>query len=171
MNSKFIYVDDEDKSYGLAGMAIALNVWDKHTMIRHISLDLEEPMAFTPDFYFCSNPRYSAKLAWNEMLKEYQLLTGIVLGNVACRHMVHRRKSLTNDLLREVYALVEPEGREQCQLEPDEISIIFKKTSGYIANLFADPRVASVAHKFASDLMEKRTMSGDEVSDEIDSLQ
>lgn len=171
MNSKFIYADEEDKCYGLAGMAIALNVWDKHTMIRHVSLDLDEPIAFTPDFFFTANPRFSAKLAWNEMLKEYQLLTGIVLGNVICRKVVRKRERLTNDFMREVYALVENEGREHCQLEPDEITIIFKKTSGYISDLFTDARVASLARQFASDLMERRTMSGNEIADEIDRLQ
>lgn len=171
MNSKFVYANEEDKSYGLAGMAIALNVWDKHTMIRHISLDLDDPIAFTPDFFFTSNPRLSAKLAWNEMLKEYQLLTGIVLGNVICRRVVLKRERVTNDFLSEVYALVEPEGKEHCQLEPDEISLIFKKTSGYISNLFADRRVASLARSFAGRLAEKRTLTGSEVADEIDRLQ
>lgn len=171
MNSKFIYADEEDKSYGLAGMAIALNVWDKHTMIRHISLDLADPIAFTPDFFFTANPRFSAKLAWNEMLKEYQLLTGIVLGNVVCRKVVRKRERPTAEFLREVYALVENEGREHCQLEPDEITIIFNKTSSYITDLFADARVASLARRFAADLIEKRTMSGTEIANEIDRLQ
>lgn len=171
MNSKFIYANEEDKSYGLAGMAIALNVWDKHTMIRHISLDLDDPIAFTPDFFFTANPRYSAKLAWNEMMKEFQLLTGIVLGNVICRKVVRKRESLTNSFLREVYALVESEGKEQCQLDDDEIGMIFNKTSKYIAGLFADMRVAQLARTFASDLMERRTLSGSEVAEEIDRLQ
>ena len=87
MEHKLKYRDNRDKTYGLTGMAIALVMADGEDMLMQVSLDAPagEGITFTPDFYFQGNPRYSAKLAWNQMLKQLSLVTGMMIGNVMCR--------------------------------------------------------------------------------------
>lgn len=173
MTRKFVYTDEEDKSYGLTGMALSLVVWDNYPMLRHISLDDAEgeSIAFSPDFFFCSNPRFSAKIAWSELVKQYQTLTSLVMGNIMCRQIVHRRQALTPEDLADIYALIEEEGREDCQLEKDEIDEIFNKTLANLQRIYTNRQVEVIASQFADILRHRRTMSGHEVAEQIEILQ
>ena len=38
-NDSIKYTDETDKSFGLAGMAISLMVWDAETLLDHIDID------------------------------------------------------------------------------------------------------------------------------------
>lgn len=167
MNSKFAYTDDSDRCYGITGMVISLGVFDCQDKILEISIDGERPspISFTPDFLFSSNPRFSAKTAWNEALREYQLLTGMVVGNIMCRRCVKARGRLTRELVDEMRELVADEGREACGLDDDEIGMVFDKTCSYISNVLnADSRVRGLIDTFAGELSRRRTMTGEEVT-------
>ena len=72
MKKQFSYKNEDDKCYGLTGMAIALVVFDGEDYLTTINLDAEtskEMMDFTDDFYFSGNPEFSAKNVWNQILK------------------------------------------------------------------------------------------------------
>ena len=71
-NSALKYKDENDRSMGLAGSAIALVIWDGEDKLAAIDLDSlpGEGMEMTPDFSFAGNPRLSARLAWQMMLKQ-----------------------------------------------------------------------------------------------------
>lgn len=172
MDSKFVYADEKDKCYGLTGMIISLNVLESDDMLREISIDSTHPdsILFTPDFFFCSNPRYSAKIAWKEMVKQYQLLTGLVIGNVLCRYGVGARRRIDRDVLSALKELIADEGRDMCSFDDDEIDEIFSKTYGYLSNVFASGRVHSLADNFVDVLRRRRTMSGSEVLEELQLL-
>ena len=60
------YSDDNDRSYGAAGMAIGLVVYDGEDMLASITLDGDpnDMVSMSPDFYFAGNPGVSAKTAW-----------------------------------------------------------------------------------------------------------
>ncbi|MCC8113135.1 MAG: hypothetical protein LUD17_00205 [Bacteroidales bacterium] len=168
----FAYSDEEDKSFGLTGMVISLNIYDQYSMLREVSMDRPdgEGIAFTPDFYFDGNPRMSAKIAWNEMVRQYQMLTGMVLGNVMCRSMVHLRKPLAQERLDAMRRIVEEEGTQSCSLEQDEIDAIFNKTYNYLERLYSNRQVATIADRFAAVLRRRRTMTGTDVEEEIETL-
>lgn len=172
MNNKFSYTDEDDKCYGLSGMVISLNVLDSDDMLREISIEADhgESISFTPDFFFCSNPRYSAKIAWNEMLKQYQLLTGLVVGNIMCRYTVQRHKPLSSSLIDDMKALIQEEGKETCSLEDDEIDMIFDKTLSFMRSVYANPQVHAIACGIADAIKQRRTMSGSEVLEEMQML-
>lgn len=172
MDSKFIYADENDKSYGLTGMIISLNVLDSDDMLREVSLDNArgDSISFTPDFFFCSNPRYSAKIAWKEMVKQYQLLTGLVIGNVLCRYSVSRHARPDRRTLADLKALIADEGHDMCSFDDDEIDEIFDKTFGYLDNVFSNRSVHSLADSFVAVLRQRRTMSGSEVLEEMQQL-
>lgn len=172
MDNKFSYTDEDDKCYGLTGMVISLNVLEQDDMLRMISLDSDngESISFTPDFYFYSNPRFSAKIAWNEMLKKYRMLTGLIVGNILCRYHVNRRQPVTSGLLSDIRTLVEEEGREMCQLEDDEISMVLDKTFNLMENVYSNGAVHRLARDFADVIKKRRTLSGNEVFDELQML-
>ncbi len=153
-------------------MIISLNVLDSDDMLREISLDSEhgDSIAFTPDFFFCSNPRYSAKIAWKEMVKQYQLLTGLVIGNVLCRYTVSRRHRPDSRVLADLKSLIAYEGHDMCSFDDDEIDEIFDKTYRYLDNVFSSARVHSLADGFVGILRQRRTMSGSEVLEELQQL-
>ena len=172
MNNNFSYTDEDDKCYGLTGMVISLNVLEHDDMLQEITLDSEngDSITFTPDFYFYSNPRFSAKIAWNEMLKQYQTLTGLIVGNILCRYQVKRGRPITSSLRDEMRALVVEEGRDLCQLEDDEISMVFDKTLDFMENVYCNSSVHRLACALADTIKKRRTLSGHEVRDELQIL-
>lgn len=170
MEKKFAYTDEVDKSFGLAGMAISLNVFDNHMMISSITLDAEDgesSISLSPEFFFSQNPRMSARIAWNELVKQYQMFVGMVVGNILCRKAVSRGESLGGELQAAVHSLVEDEGRDMCELEEDEIDMIFSKTYKYFSEYFRDHRIASAADRFASDLRLRRSMTAHDIDEEL----
>lgn len=173
MEKKFAYTDEVDKSFGLAGMAISLTAWDKHNMISGLTLeagDGESSISFGPELFFSSNPRMSARIAWNELIKQYQMFVGMVIGNIVCRKTVNKREKLTKELSNDIYSLVEFEGRDLCALEKDEIDMIFDKTYNYLTEFFGNSRMAAAADRFASDLRLRRSMSTFDIEEELRSL-
>ena len=84
------YSDDNDRSYGAAGMAIGLVVYDGEDMLASITLDGDpnDMVSMSPDFYFAGNPGVSAKTAWNQILKNYNLGIAMVMSNLLCRNLV-----------------------------------------------------------------------------------
>ncbi|MDE6644851.1 MAG: hypothetical protein K2J97_02045, partial [Muribaculaceae bacterium] len=92
MSSKFTYADEKDRSYGLTGMAVTMAVWSDNDNILEINLDRsDEPVAFTPEFYFSGNPCCSAKDVWEMMTKHFQLAMGMAQGNLLCRRLVGQK--------------------------------------------------------------------------------
>ena len=64
------YRDELDKSYGVAGMALGLSVFDAADLFTAVTLDGEGPgcIQFTPEFYFAGNPRLSPRGSWQYIL-------------------------------------------------------------------------------------------------------
>lgn len=172
MIKNFAYTDEEDKCYGITGMVLTLNVFDSEDKIHEISLDAEdgETISFTPDFFFSSNPRFSAKIAWNEALKQYQILTGMVIGNILSRYVVKNHKSLTASVIDDIKDLVSEEGREICQLDDDEIDTVFRKTLNYLSNIYSNRQVHLFTTHFADVIRARRSLTGNDVRDELSSL-
>lgn len=169
MQYTFTYIDEQDKCYGLCGMALALYAGDSADMLKEVSLDSDDAqISFTPDFFFCSNPRYSAKLAWGEMLKQYRTLTHLVAANVLSRHILLHRRAVTATLLAEMLSFVEEEGHVHCQLEADEIEHLFNASCSEMRRLFSSPQAASATERLASALSERRALSGSDIADIIE---
>lgn len=172
MEHKLKYRDERDKTYGLTGMAIAMVMADGEDMLMQVSLDAPagEGITFTPDFYFQGNPRYSAKLAWNQMLKQLSLVTGMMMGNVMCRSYLIDGQRLPDKVVDELREIVRGEGCELCSLENDEIDNLFSRNFNYFNRLFTHQAVASIAHAFAGELESRRTFSAQEVLDHLRDL-
>lgn len=166
------YRDDDDKCYGLTGMAISMVVLDTDHLLSSISLE-ESPanrLSFTHEYYFSGDPKMSAKAAWSELVKNYQATVGMLLGNVMCRSYVYSHRQLDGSMRSALLDMVEEEGRDVCSLEDDEIERLFDKLYGYMHKVFSHQGVQSVAVDFSRTLKRDRYMSRADVLENLKAL-
>ena len=169
----FKYKDETDRSYGATGMAIGLLIFDGEDMLASIDLDAscdDEMVAMSPDFYFAGNPGVSAKAAWNQMLKNYNIGLGMLMSNLLCRHLVNGNRSLPSQLRSMLHDIAMEEGHEACSLDDDEIDRLIDKNFNYLTKVFSHHGVQTVAHDFASFLLSKRSISRLDVLEQLASL-
>ena len=69
------YRDELDKSYGVAGMALGLSVFEADDLFTSITLDADETgcIQFTPEYFFAGNPRLSPRGAWQYILGHWSI--------------------------------------------------------------------------------------------------
>ena len=172
MNSRLSYIDEKDKSYGLAGMAISLVALDGEEFLNGMSIDapVGEGVDLSQNFYFIGNPRFSAKIAWNEMLKHLQLSSGMVISNVRCRNYVQHRHKLSSELIEALKEFIREEAKENCSLDEDERDMLFEKSLRYFARLFSYSRVHDIAHEFAETIVKQRRLSSREIIEQLSQL-
>lgn len=172
MNSRLSYIDEKDKSYGLAGMAISLVALDGEEFLNGMSIDapVGEGVDLSQNFYFIGNPRFSAKIAWNEMLKHLHLSSGMVISNVMCRNYVQHRHKLSSELIEALKEFIREEAKENCSLDEDESDMLFEKSLRYFDRLFSYSRVHDIAHEFAETIVKQRRLSSREIIEQLSQL-
>lgn len=171
-NSVLKYKDENDRSMGLAGSAIALVIWDGEDKLAAINLDSlpGEGMEMTPDFGFAGNPRLSARLAWQMMLKELELTSAMVMGNVMCRSYVGQGRQPSSSARAALRAILRDEAISACSLEDDEFDHMYSRLLDIQSQVFAHSEVASMARSLADDILSHRRLSAAEVLDRLDRL-
>ncbi len=99
MQSILSYNDETDKAYGLAGSTITLVAADGEQYLAALDLDADpaEAISLITGFGIKANPRMSAKVIWNQAVKELRVSSLIAIGNVACRVYDRRHPPLTSD--------------------------------------------------------------------------
>lgn len=153
------YKDDADRSYGVAGMALAAFILDYEKYISSVSVERRglDSVDFTPDFYIAAGESISAKASWAHVLEQYQIISSMLISNVMCRRMVkehmelemsHREAML--DALRD-YAV-------ECQLEDDEAEELFDKHYQYLNRAYHSSRLHAAAQRLADELMSRHTL-------------
>lgn len=160
------YVDETDKSFGLAGMAISLMAWDAEEWLESIDLDAapDEAMHMSAEFYLNTAPRVGAKAIWEQSLKRFQITAAMTVANVACREMSHRGHSdISNHIDSALRKALSAEGAALCDLDEDEVSRIYTKSLAYCTRLFAHPAVNRLADKLATTLCQMRSMQASEI--------
>lgn len=160
------YVDETDKSFGLAGMAISLLAWDAKEWLDAIDLDAapDEAVRMSADFYLTTAPRVGAKAVWEQALTRFRLTAAMTVANVACRHISHQdHASIPEKADSALRRLLGDEGHELCSLDDDEVSRIYGKALSYCLRLFSHPGVKNLATSLAGELRAKRELSADEI--------
>ncbi len=158
------YADRTDKSFGLAGMAISLMVWDAADRLTHIDIEAEaeEAVRMSPDFYI--SPVASAKAVWENNLNRFRLASAMLVANVACRNFVHlHRPAIPSDIDDSMRRTVIEEGAELCQLEAEESLRVYSKAYTYCHRLFSHPEVGRIATLLSTSLNEKGKLSSHEI--------
>ena len=83
------YLNEDDKAYGLAGMAISLAALDAIDRVAGVSLDSDGPMVtFSHQYYFSGSPSISPKTTWDNLLRNFYITSAMVISNVMSRSMV-----------------------------------------------------------------------------------
>ena len=166
------YRDELDKSYGVAGMALGLSVFDAADLFTSITLDGDGPGAieFTPEFFFADNPRLSPRGSWQYMLGHFRISVGLAVANALCRRMVLDNDKADQQLRDQLLNAACDDGRDYCQLERDEVQPIFDEAFENMSRLFADSRVRKAMDSFADALQQRRTLSHIDVVDILQQL-
>lgn len=172
MKRKLSYKNEDDKCYGATGMAMAIVIFDGEDMLVGIDLDAQpdQVMQFTSDFYFNGNPGYSAKNAWNQILKNFNLAMAMSIANVLCRSVVLEEHQLEREMADTLRQMMIEEGTSNCALDEDETSHLFDKNFSYLNRVFNHHGVRSVAHDFARALRAHRSMTRMDILDHLHPL-
>lgn len=166
------YNDETDRAYGIAGMTIAMVLWDGEPFLASVGLDtpVGSSIEFTPAFGFSGNPRLMASLAWREYMKQFELTTAMVMSNAICRAYVLAQQQLDTDTANRLRDYIREEGRERYSLEDDEVDIVYNKTRRTLDRVFTHPGVSGLARNFALTLQQRRRLSASEVFDILSAL-
>lgn len=161
MEQNIKYIDEKDKSYGVAGMAMSVFVWDADNMLDSVTLDgdSEDSVVMTQEYYFGDNRGFSAKESWRHTVEHFQLSVAMMVANVLCRCLVNRGKAPSAQLRSQMLAYALEEGEHRCSLQSDEASQLFDKCYNYCYRLFNHPDVCKVADEFAEVLRQRRSLS------------
>ena len=161
------YRSDDDKCYGVAGMAVGLSIFDATELFNSVTVDADglDCVQFTPEFYFAGNPRLNAKEAWQELFSHYQITVGLVIANTMCRKMILDHGVVDRKLRNSLFAAMCDEGKEMCQLEKDEVETIFDRYFSHLMCIFSDRNMGHAIEQLAKQLKEHRTFSRVEITD------
>jgi hypothetical protein len=165
------YKDEEDRAYGLAGMAISLAALDAIDNVTSVSIDTEGPMVtFSEEFYFSGSPTVSPKVTWNTMLHNLYVASSMVIANLMARSLTRNGKEIPTDVQKEVRQEIAREGKDLCQLEEDEIEQLYRKTQNHMRQIFANRMLRPAIGQFAKKITERRTLSAHDILEELESL-
>lgn len=165
------YLNEDDKAYGLAGMAISLAALDAIDRVAAVSLDADGPMVtFSHQYYFSGSPSVSPKVTWDTLLHNFYITSAMVISNVMARSIVRLGQEVPADLLDTIHKEIAEEGRDTCSLEDDEIDTLYDKTRSYMGRIFRNPRLHPAIDDFARTLSRRRSLSGNEIIDELRAL-
>ena len=166
------YQNEDDSAYGLAGMMVALANLDAIDRVSTVSMDAAGPMVeFSHEYYFSGSPSISPKSTWDNLVENFHITTSMVVGNILARSLVRLKEDAPEDILKEVYEMVEEEGRDTCSLEDDEIERLYDHALSRAMRVFRNPRVHPAIDEFARVISLKRSLSGREIFDELHLLQ
>ncbi len=166
------YLNEDDRAYGLAGMVISLASLHAIDRVAEISLDNDGPMVeFSHEYYFPGSPAMSPKAVWDNLVQNFHITTSMVLSNVLARSVVRMKEEAPADMMKEIYSVVEREGRDTCALEDDEIENLYNNALMRARRLFGNPRLHPAIDEFARIISRKRSLSGMEIRDELHLLQ
>lgn len=169
---KLSYRDEEDKCYGVTGMAMAIVIFDGEDMLARINIDApaDEVIEFSDDFYFSGNPGMSAKSSWNKLLTNFNITMAMSISNVMCRRMVHDHKDIDAEMVDYLHDVMLETAMDQCSLENDETERLFNKNYNYLHRVFSHSGVAHVANDFARQLQTRRSLSRMDVMELLQAL-
>lgn len=166
------YTNEDDRAYGLAGMALSLASLNAIDRIVELSLDSDGPMVeFSSEYYFPGSPAISPKSTWENLMRNFHITAAMVISNVMSRSLVRLHEDIPDTLLKEIYEEILNEGCETCGLEEDEVKSLYDKTFARQIRIFGNPRLRPAVEELAHIISRKRRLSGMELRDELAFLQ
>ncbi|MDE6022174.1 MAG: hypothetical protein K2G13_01600, partial [Muribaculaceae bacterium] len=145
------YSNEDDRAYGLAGMAISLAALNAFDRIAEVNLDGDNDtmVEFSNEYYFSGSPSISPKSTWDNLVQNFHITASMVISNVMSRSMVRMHRDVPVEILGTLHDEILREGRDSCGLEDDEIDALFNRTLSYSRRIFANPRLHPAIDEFA----------------------
>lgn len=158
------YKDEGDRSYGVAGMALAAFILDYEKYISSISIERRglDSVEFTPEFFVVSAEGISAKASWSHILEQFQVIASMLISNVMCRRMVKDQTEPDMSLRRAMLEALSDYAGE-CQLESDEVVELFDKHYIYFDRAYRNSRLHAAAKRLVDELSTRHTLSHSEL--------
>lgn len=171
MSFELRYSNEDDRAYGLAGMAISMASLDALDRITEIYLDAEGPMViFSQQYYYSSSPAVSPKAVWENLLNNFQITTSLVIANVMARSLVRLGAEAETEIFNEIRNLVREEGRDICSLDDEESDEVFDKMMRHSRRLFYNPRLHPAVRQLAGVISRRRRLSVLDLAEELELL-
>ena len=166
------YRSEEDKCYGVAGMAIGLSVFDAEELLSEVNIDADgmDCVQFVPDFYYTGSPRVPASKSWHHIYAHYQVSMGLAIANALCRKMVLDHGVLDRKHRDELLDAAVADGLALCQLDRDEVEPMFDKSYSYLMRVFSNRDIQRVIYDFAAQLRQRRSLTRTEVVELLQEL-
>ena len=166
------YKDEQDKCYGLTGVAMSAVIWDVEHLISGIYLDSDafNSIQYTPQLVAEGNAEISPRNIWNHNVEKFRLSMGMILSNILCRTYVLEHKFINHKTKQHIFEYFIEEGNSTCSLEKDEVETLFNKNYDYLHRIFSHPEVQRIANDFAQHLSERRTLSQAEIIEALQAL-
>lgn len=165
------YQNEDDRAYGLAGMAISLAALDAIDRVAGVSLDADGPMvSFAHEYYFSGSPSISPKTTWNNLVQNFYITSAMAVSNLMARSLVRLGEEVPEALMDEIHREMVAEGQDTCALEEDETERIYLKTTTGMRRIFANRRLYPAIGQFAGIISRRRELSGSEIYDELRAL-
>lgn len=166
------YKNEQDKCYGLTGVAMSTVILDMESMIYSISLDSDafNSVRYTPQTFIEGNALISPRNVLEHNIEKFRLTMGMILANILCRTYVLDGKFINHKTKQQIFDFFIEEGRECCDLDKDEVSALFNKNYDYLQRIFSHPQVQTIANDFATTLTNRRTLSQKEIIESLQSL-
>ena len=166
------YKDEQDKCYGLTGVAMSAVIWDVEHLISGIYLDSDafNSIQYTPQLIADGNAEISPRNIWNHNVEKFRLSMGMILSNVLCRTYVLEHKFINHKTKQHIFEYFIEEGNSTCSLEKDEVEALFNKNYDYLHRIFSHPEVQRIANDFAQHLTERRSLSQTEIIESLQAL-
>lgn len=155
------YKDEADRAFGAAGMTVAVVVCNAEDLLEAVNLDADDPadiMVLSDEYYLAGSMAKSVRAAWQQTLSAYRASLVMATGNVLARYMVGYHAPVSSALRDKLREAIEPDGRDECQLEADEIDDLFSSTFSYLQRVFSNRGVGEVTESFATLLRDRRRM-------------
>ena len=166
------YRNEEDKCYGVAGMAIGLSIFDADDLLTEVTIDADsgDNLRFVPDYYFTGSPRVPASKSWHHIYSHYQVSMGLAIANAMCRKMVLDHGVLDRKRREELLDAAVADGQSLCQLDRDEVEPLFDKSYSYLMRVFGNREIQGAISAFVKQLQQRRTLTRGEVAELLQEL-
>lgn len=168
------YANEDDRAYGLAGMAISAAALDALDRIAYVTLDVpadQQMVSFSQSYYYAGAPSLSPKATWDHLLRNFHLTSAMALSNIFARALVRRHAEVPLDVIEPIHAAILAEAADTCALEADEAEELYGKLVRYTRRIFENPRLHPAIDTFARTISLRRSLSGREIADELALLQ
>ena len=166
------YKDEQDKCYGLTGVAMCAVIWDVENLISAIYLDCDafNSIQYVPQLVTDGNVEISPRNAWKLNVEKFRLSMGMILSNILCRTYVLEQKYINHKTKQYLLNYFIEDGIASCSLEKDEVEELFNKNYDYLLRVFSHPEVQKIANEFSELLTERRSLTQSEIVNALQTL-